>query len=152
MKNLISIMLVLVITFLNQAQTNEFGSLRESVEIYFPEKVQGQLGSPLLTGTYKIGTAGDFPTIDSAFNKLSIDGIAGNVTLELIDTLYTTLTNDYGFFLNGPIPGTGPNSRVTIKPAANKNVTLEGNGLSVLLFCDATVHGSKPFHQQRCWH
>ena len=34
----------------------------------------------------------------------------------------------YGFLLNGPIPGAGPSSRVTIKPATNKNVIIEGNG------------------------
>ena len=36
--------------------------------------------------------------------------------------------------LNGPIPGAGPNSRVTIKPAENKNVTIEGSGRAVVSF------------------
>ena len=49
-------------------------------------------------------------------------------------TLYTAPTDSFGFFLNGPIPGAGPNSRVTIKPAANKNVTIEGNGFATLKF------------------
>ena len=67
--------------------------------------------------------------------NLSTDGVAGNVTLELIDDLYTAPTDSFGFILNGPIPGAGPNSRVTIKPAVNKNVTIEGdrNGLAVVL-------------------
>jgi hypothetical protein len=135
MKNLTySITISFLILVSTQIYSQEIDFLRKNVEINFPEKIQGPQSNPLLTGTYKIGTTGDFPTIDSAFNKLSIDGIAGNVTLELVDTLYTTLSNDYGFFLNGPIPGAGSNSRVTIKPAANKNVTLQGNGYSVLFF------------------
>ncbi len=82
---------------------------------------------PLLPGTYTVGNGGNFATIQEAFDKLSTDGVAGNVTLELIDELYTTSTVQFGFQLNGPIPGAGPNSRVTIKPAENKNVVIEGN-------------------------
>ena len=53
-------------------------------------------------------------------------------------TLYTAPTDSFGFFLNGPIPGAGPNSRVTIKPAANKNVTIEGNGFATLKFLNTS--------------
>jgi hypothetical protein len=112
----------------------EFGSLRTSYELKIPQKIQKLVLDPLPAGTYFIGSGGDFPTIDSAFNKLSIDGIAGNVTLELIDELYTATTSQYGFLLNGPIPGAGPNSRVTIKPAENKNVIVEGNGEGIFHF------------------
>lgn len=89
---------------------------------------------PLPPGTYTVGTGGNFATIQDAFNKLSTDGVAGNVTLELIDELYTATTTQYGFLLNGPIPGAGPNSRVTIKPAENKNVIVEGNGEGIFHF------------------
>ena len=87
---------------------------------------------PLPSGTYTVGTSGIFATIQDAFTKLETDGVAGNVTLELIDELYTAPTDSFGFKLNGPIPGAGPNSRITIKPAENKNVVIEGNGLAVL--------------------
>ncbi len=87
---------------------------------------------PLPPGTYTIGTGGNFATIQDAFNKLETDGVAGNVTLELIDELYTAPTGKYGFLLNGPIPGAGQNSRVTIRPAANRNVVIEGNNEGVL--------------------
>ena len=87
---------------------------------------------PLLPGTYTVGTNGNFATIQDAFNKLETDGVAGNVTLELIDELYTAPTDSFGFKLNGPIPGAGPQSRVTIKPAENKNVTIQGTGKDVL--------------------
>jgi predicted GH43/DUF377 family glycosyl hydrolase len=84
--------------------------------------------SSLPPGTYTVGTGGYFPTIQEAFDKLETDGILGNVTLELIDELYTAPTDSFGYKLNGPIPGAGPNSRVTIQPAENKNVVIEGSG------------------------
>ncbi len=87
---------------------------------------------PLPTGTYSVGTGGYFVTIQAAFDKLETDGVSGNVTLELIDELYTAPTDSFGFKLNGPIPGAGPNSRVTIKPAENKNVTIQGSANFVM--------------------
>jgi hypothetical protein len=98
------------------------------------EKTNKIVLDPLPGGIYTIGTGGYFPTIDSAFNKLSIDGIAGEVVLELIDSLYIVPTNQYGFFLNGPIPGSSSDNRVTIKPAVNKNVTIEGSNEAVFDF------------------
>ena len=109
-------------------------SLRSVNKINIPKKIQKLVTDPLPAGTYTIGTAGDFPTIDSAFNKLSVDGITGSVILELIDTLYISPTTENGFTLNGPIPGTGVNNRVILKPADNKNITIEGNGMYVMSF------------------
>ena len=46
--------------------------------------------------------------------------------------------------MNGPIPGAGPNSRVTIKPAENKNVVIEGAGFNIFSFnntCYLTLDG-----------
>ena len=79
-----------------------------------------------------------FETIQEAFNKLETDGVAGNVTLELIDELYTAPVGQYGFLLNGPIPGAGLNSRVTIKPAENKNVVIQHNGSAVFYLVNAS--------------
>ena len=126
-QTLFFIMLVTQICF-----AQEFGSLRKAYDVSIPEKVQKLVLDPLPAGTYSVGTGGYFPSIDSAFNKLSIDGIAGEVILELIDNLYTSPSMQFGFVLNGPIPGAGPNSRVTIKPAINNNVTIEGNNEALL--------------------
>ena len=135
MKRLLTLFVFLVaVVFSYSAIAQEMGSLRKGFQFSIPEKIQGPLGDPIPAGTYSIGTAGDFPTIDSAFNKLSIDGIAGEVTLELIDVLYTAPTDNFGFLLNGPIPGAGTNSRVIIKPAANTNVTIEGSGNAAASF------------------
>jgi len=112
------------------------GSFKRGYEISTPKKNLKLVLDPLPGGTYSVGSGGDFPSIDSAFNKLSIDGIAGEVTLELINNLYTAPADTFGFVLNGPISGAGPNSRVIIKPAANTNVTIEGNLQFVLSFND----------------
>jgi photosystem II stability/assembly factor-like uncharacterized protein len=44
--------------------------------------------APLPAGSYSVGAGGYFPTLDSAFRKLSVDGIAGAVTLNLTDSVY----------------------------------------------------------------
>ena len=78
------------------------------------------------------------------FDILSQYGVAGTVTLELIDNLYTAPTDSFGFKLNGPIPGAGPNSRVTIKPAENKNVLIQGSArdqLSAINTSYVTIDG-----------
>jgi photosystem II stability/assembly factor-like uncharacterized protein len=128
---LLTILLAVLFSFTAIAQKISF--ISKGFAISFPEKIHKLVLDPLPAGTYSVGSGGYFPTIDSAFNKLSIDGIAGPVTLELTDNLYIAPTDTFGFFLTGPIPGAGPNSRVTFKPAANKNVTIEGNN-EVLLY------------------
>ncbi len=100
----------------------------------FQKKFRVQRDIPLSAGIYTVGSSGDFPTITSALNTLSLDGIAGPVTLKLIDDLYTAPTDTFGFRFIGPIPGAGPESRVTIKPAENKNVTIQGSGQTVMCF------------------
>jgi predicted GH43/DUF377 family glycosyl hydrolase len=93
---------------------------------------------PLIAGTYIIGSGGDFPTIPSAFTKLKNDGINGAVTFELINDSYTAPADSFGFKLIGPIAGTGPTNRITIKPAADKNVTIKGSGMNVLYFSNTS--------------
>jgi hypothetical protein len=135
MKNLIVLLIVLsqfLLTTLIFSQENYF--LVKRFEYSVPEKIEGPVSSRLQAGTYSVGNGGYFLTLDSAFNKLSIDGIDGNVTLELIDDFYTATSDTFGFLLDGPIPGSGPGNRITIKPAPNKNVTIEGSGEAVLNF------------------
>ncbi len=135
MKRLL-VLLVLLFTMLFTCHViaQEFGSVRGGCELKLPLKIQKLVLDPLPAGTYSIGSGGYFPTIDSAFNKLSIDGISGNVVLELTDELYSAPSDSFGFYLNGPISGSSPINRVTIKPAENKNVTIEGDGLIVMSF------------------
>ena len=61
---------------------------------------------PLPAGSYTVGGAGDFATLDSAFNRLSGGGILGPVTLLLIDTVYNAWATSTGSYdLVGPIVG-----------------------------------------------
>jgi len=121
------------------AFTQELGSIRNNYVIEIPEKIQVLPGEPpLAAGTYSIGAGGYFATIGAAFNKISKDGIEGAVTLELINNVYFTPAGEYGFLLNGPIPGAGPNSRVTIKPAENKNVIIVCNSRYSLVFLNTS--------------
>jgi hypothetical protein len=88
-----------------------------------------------LTGTYTVGKTGYFTSLDSAFARLSRDGVLGPVTLSLTDTLYDATTNISGSYkLVGPISGAGPASRITIRPADNVAVTIKGNGDAALWF------------------
>lgn len=134
-KLLVIAIIFLITTLLNSVMyAQNFGSIKKGVQINAPQKTYKAVLDPLPAGTYSIGTGGYFATIQAAFNKLSEDGIAGSVTLELVNNLYIAPTDSFGFLLKGPIPGANANSRVTIKPAPNKNVTIQGDGLVTLSF------------------
>ena len=137
-KLLVLSIFLLTVVFSYSVIAQEIGAMRKSLNVNFPEKIQQPLGDPLPAGTYSIGSGGYFSTIQAAFDKLSTDGVAGAVTLELIDELYTAPTDSFGFKLIGPIPGAGLTSRVIIKPAASTNVTLEGNGFRVMTFINTS--------------
>jgi hypothetical protein len=132
-KQLLVLFVLLFTVFFTYTVVAQEGSfLRKPSNVILPEKIQKPVLDPLPAGTYTVGTGGYFTTIQAAFDKLSIDGIAGEVILELTDNLYTAPASQFGFMLNGPIPGAGPTSRVTIKPAQNKNVTIEGDNEALL--------------------
>ena len=130
------ILITVLLTYTVMAQ--EFGSLRRGYEPTFPEKIDNPLADPLAAGTYTVGNGGDYATLQSAFDKLSTDGVAGQVIFELINSVYVAPMVDYGFLLNGPIPGASLSNKVIIRPAANKNVTIMGNRQIVLFFLNTS--------------
>ncbi len=71
----------------------EIGAMRKALGINFPEKIQKLVLDPLPAGTYSLVPVVIFQPYKSAFDKLSIDGISGEVILELIDNLYTAPTD-----------------------------------------------------------
>jgi len=105
---LILFVLLFTVFFTCTVLAQDAGSVRRNYKLTIPEKIQKPVLDPLPAGTYTVGTGGNFSTIQDAFDKLGTDGVAGNVTLELIDELYTATTSQYGYVLNGPIPGAGP--------------------------------------------
>ena len=132
-KLLISFVVLFALVFTYTTIAQELGTLRKQYKISFIEKIQNPLGPPLAAGTYTVGTGGYFPTIDSAFKKLSVDGIAGAVNLTLIDTLYQAPIG-HRFELVGPVIGAGPNARITIRPALDTKVKIRGDNTAVLTF------------------
>lgn len=139
MKTLTIYLTVWVMIFLSARGTSqETDRSRNDVQFSFPEKIENPLANPIPEGTYTVGNSGDFKTLDSALSRLSLDGIEGPVTFKLIDELYTAPSDTFGFLLIGPVQGAGPDSRVTIKPAANKNVTILGSGQDVITFVNTS--------------
>jgi len=94
--------------------------------------------APLPAGSYTVGVGGAFPTIDSAFRRLETGGITEAVTLLLKDTLYVAPFPPGDFRLIGPIAGAGPASRITLRPADNVAVRIEGRGTATLTFEDVS--------------
>ncbi len=123
---------------------------QESTRRGFPARLDVQRDAPVLFrtsvtdplpgGTYTVGTGGNFAGIDSAFDRLNGGGILGPVTLMLTDTLYVASApaRNRMFSLVGPIAGTGPSSRITIRPANNVAVTIRGSGPSTLRLLNAS--------------
>ncbi len=98
------------------------GALKRYSPSSIMQRVSALSDSALPAGVYTVGQGGSFPTIDSAFHKLANDGVLGDVTLTLIDTLYQAQRGRR--FELGQVAGSGPNARVTIRPAVNTRVTI----------------------------
>ncbi len=130
--------IILLIVFSYSIPAQQFGTSLRVHHSTPAQKITKTLADPLPEGTYTVGITGDFPTIDSAFNRLSSDGILGPVTLELIDELYTAPSTENGFLLSGPIPGANGNNCVLLRPADDKNVIITGSGQSVLKFINTS--------------
>ncbi len=139
MKNLnVLTILTIIILISCDSFSQELDVFGFRADYSIPPKPDSPFSNPLSAGTYTIGEEGYFPTIDSAFRKLSSDGISGNVSLELIDELYRPSADSQGFILHGPISGTGHSNRITLKPAHNKNVIIEADGEAVLSFINVS--------------
>ena len=107
-------MLALIILSSHSIRAQQLRFSQGAISEEYATNIQQVVPDPLPAGVYTIGGAGDFPTIDSAFTKLSLDGIFGSVVFELIDTFYTAPTTSRGFLLNGPIQGADQNNPVYI--------------------------------------
>lgn len=78
-----------------------------------------------MSGTYYVGTGGDFTTLTSAVAHLNQYGVAGPVKFLLTNSVYS---NDLGETFPLTITqfaGTSATNTVTFKPAPTKNVTVE---------------------------
>jgi len=78
-----------------------------------------------LSGSYTIGTGGDFPTISAAASAYNNSCIDGNVTFYLISSVYTT--NESFPIIFDRNNSAGPNATLTIKPAAGISTVITGS-------------------------
>lgn len=84
-----------------------------------------------LCGTYTIGTGGDFATLTAAIARLNqTEGINCPVTFVLNNIMYNSSTESFPLVI-GTINGNSQVNTVTFKPAANKNVTIQVNDITV---------------------
>ena len=135
MNNLIKCFSAIIILFVDSqlfSQEIEFMKMRN--EYFVPTKTYKSDYNRLPAGEYTVGNGGYFSTLETAFNELSKNGIGGNVTLKLIDEIYIATSDTFGFLLDGPITGASSINRITLQPANNVNVTIEGRGEAVLNF------------------
>ena len=80
--------------------------------------------TPLPGGTYTVGLAGTFPNLSEAVANLNHRGIAGPVTLSLLDANYdSTAAGGYNIFpiLFGPISGNSSTNTITVQPASGSS-------------------------------
>jgi PKD repeat protein len=76
-----------------------------------------------MSGTFNIGSTGDYTTIDAAIADLVVNEINGPVTLLLIDNLYSYGPAE-GLYLFA-IPGSSKVNTITIKPASTVECVIE---------------------------
>jgi hypothetical protein len=91
--------------------------------------------APPMSGNYFVGTSGPatYPTLSAAFVDLSSRGVNSHVTLQLIDSFYTTGTGESFPITLGNVIGTGPNATITIKPAVGASPYIFDNNANAVL-------------------
>jgi hypothetical protein len=91
--------------------------------------------APPMSGNYFVGTSGPatYPTLSAAFVDLTSRGVNSHVTLQLIDSFYTTGTGESFPISLGNIIGAGPNATITIKPAVGANPYIFDNNANAVL-------------------
>jgi hypothetical protein len=72
--------------------------------------------SGTLSGTYTIGPSGNYTTLASALSALTLNGMSGNVVLEL-QSNYSSGTETFPLLINRSM-GSNRNQRITIRPAS----------------------------------
>jgi hypothetical protein len=91
------------------------------------------VATPIATGTYGVGSGGTWPSLSEAVAEVNHRGVAGPVTLSLLDATYLPADNPIPILL-GPVVGTSTASRLTIQAAAGV-ATIPIADLSLAGFC-----------------
>jgi len=83
-----------------------------------------------LSGTYTVGTSGNYATLPLAIADLTTKGVSGAVTFNLTDATYNLGTTPLTI---GAIAGTDATKTVTIKPATGVTTSITGNVAGALI-------------------
>lgn len=89
------------------------------------------LQSQSLSGTYTIGSGGNYASISAAVNALQNNGVSGNVTFNILNGTYTGATIN---FASG-IPNQGNNDTITFSSSSNNpgNVIISSSGTALTI-------------------
>lgn len=90
-----------------------------------------------LTGTYTVGTAGNYPTLTAAVNAYNNSCISGPVLFSLTDATYASET--YPITINANAFASAVNT-LTIKPATGVTATFSGSSASALITVNGADH------------
>lgn len=85
-----------------------------------------------LSGTYTVGTGGNFATLTAAAAMINAAGVSGAVTFNLTDNNYSS--NETFPVTFGVIAGASSTNTLTIKPAAGVTPTITGSASALLQF------------------
>jgi hypothetical protein len=120
----------------NAATMRTFGSssLAPRIASTMPTNPKSIADVTPLSGSYTIGTGGNFPTLSAAVGVLNFLGVNGPVTFLFTDATYT----DVGVVV-GAVAGASATNTITFKPAAGKTVT-------ITLFNNAAAGGGWVFN------
>lgn len=75
-----------------------------------------------LSGTYTVGTAGDFATITAAVARANAVGVCGPTVFSLINASYTSPSETFPITIN-PLVGSSAVNTLTIKPSVTSSIS-----------------------------
>ncbi len=90
--------------------------------------------TPPLSGSFTVGTTGDFVSITEAISVLNSVGVSGPTTFQLIDTIYNAAKGEVFPLTFGNIAGNSPTNTITFKPAFGNNAVIFSNTPRVISF------------------
>ncbi|MFN8249955.1 MAG: T9SS type A sorting domain-containing protein [Ferruginibacter sp.] len=97
-----------------------------------------------LSGTYTVGTSGNYPTLTAAVNAYNTACLTGPVTFSLISATYSG-SETFPITINNNASASSTNT-LTIKPAAGINATISGSNATAILKLNGakyvTINGS----------
>lgn len=97
-----------------------------------------------LSGTYTVGTSGNYPTLTAAVNAYNSACLTGPVTFSLISATYSG-SETFPITINNNVSASSTNT-LTIKPAAGVNATISGSNATAIIKLNGakyvTINGS----------